>query len=71
MNSKKLKKQIEKMKAAMSVLVKNEKYIEAAKVKKDIVRQEEMAMESLKEFNETFGDIAEVNVTKITINNSD
>ena len=63
--------QIEKMKATMSVLVKNEKYIEAAKVKKDIVRQEKMAMEAVKAFNETFGDIAEVGVTKITINNSD
>lgn len=57
--------QIESMKRTMQTLVDAERYEEAQKLQTAIAHQEKEAMESLKTFNETFGHVAEVNITKI------
>ena len=59
--------EVEKLRKLLPHLVKREKFAEAAKVKEHIEQQEEAAMKALKWFNETFGDNAEINVTKISL----
>ena len=59
--------EVEKLRNLLPRLVKREKFDEAAKVKEHIEQQEKAAMEALKRFNETFGENAEINVTKISL----
>ncbi len=59
--------EVEKLRKLLPHLVKREKFAEAAKVKELIEQQEEAAMKALKWLNETFGDNAGINVTKISL----
>lgn len=59
--------QIGSMKQTMQTLVSAERFEEAQKLQAAIAHQEKEAKESLKMFNETFGDVTEASITKVSL----
>lgn len=59
--------ELRKMKRTMLALVECEKLEEAEEMKRRIADQEQQLMEDVRSFNETFGDIAEVEIHTVKL----